>query len=1338
LFNYYGLGVFKSTNGGLNWSGGYNTGLPKMTFCYKILVNPDYDHRNVVYLAEQTGLYISRDSGETWSKYIFDPDKAGKSCSDVVTSSDGKKVYVIGGYNSMYQPLPHDGIGYWLSTDYGVSFTKININGFPDQRTQLTISKENDAYLYGVTNTGGNVVVYISSDSGKSFPDTTVLGQSSGSMASDFLFIEASPHNHLVSFAGYGNGRTNNCLYRISNGWNYSNSIYTAVASDYNCFAFNPSINSQDSTQAILGADQGIRFSIDSGLNWTDVSNTLYISQTFRVTSDISNPDKIMIAVTDGGFSRTTDGGFTWNDKDVIYDGTNILYSKLDPYHTHIIGSKGMYDSVTSGNPNPNIRYSTDGGSYWCFNRSDIIGFWDGNEDWIAAITEDPYIPGIFFCPIRNILPNNNYININITTNYGANWESNSANQHYYFKPIYTNNFCESPQHFSMSKSDTSVIYISTINFGDSACQNKGSNIYKTINAGHNWTDLNIKNKGIPNRYISSVNTDLTNTNIVYLTLSGFNDNTPNNPGHVFKTTNGGTNWFDISGSLQGNGLVDAPVNFMILRYVSCTEKELIVATDAGVYRSSDNGNFQWQELAQGLPASIAMGMDYNIYSGKLRLSTFGRSVYEVNISSNPVVPIYIHNLQILTQDPSTSGINIANDIVICSGATLKIPISCTIKMATGKKIIIMDGGQIDASSGQAITFTSQSGMWGGIEIQGNYSFANLKNITFNNTQTPIIVNGSTNTNLPNSISISYCTFNVPAGTSNDPAPVSISNRPNVTVYSSNFNTTSGCSLPVCGISAVGSDYLNLSSNEIHNLWNCENSTGISVYQSSYVSLNGNKISDIETGILMSSSTGNIVYNTIACTTNAMQTGIQLNGCTNSIVYYNNIRNCIDGIKLSNYSSPEMLENDVILSDYSGNALYCDNTSSPRLTPTIQNEEIIWDAGQNILESTNGGVGINVNNNSVPNIDFGYNTIVGTFKHLYGSGFPYLEWPAECNSWGGIPYPSNFDVSNYSYQTTTILCLLYDCQIPGGGGIMGSGLLEEYPPDPPQPIIVNYGGGVYDTLIVSNTARQVSADKSLYSLGDKQIMLGNYQNGFNIFKQVIQNYQDSLVAIKSLDRLMYCNLRMNVDTNGYNELRNYYINLVSNNSTDTAFSKSASELSRKCLVMIRELVPAINEYEYVIAHTNDSADILSAEINIIEAYMLMHQGGGNTVQFTGNLAYLKPMSIKDGIRMIHDKLLKHKTITHKVEIPREFMLYQNYPNPFNPYTTIKYSLPTNEKVTIKIYDILGRLVTTLVNEFKKAGYYDVKFDGTNYASGVYFYRIDAGKYVDSKKMILVK
>lgn len=87
---------------------------------------------------------------------------------------------------------------------------------------------------------------------------------------------------------------------------------------------------------------------------------------------------------------------------------------------------------------------------------------------------------------------------------------------------------------------------------------------------------------------------------------------------------------------------------------------------------------------------------------------------------------------------------------------------------------------------------------------------------------------------------------------------------------------------------------------------------------------------------------------------------------------------------------------------------------------------------------------------------------------------------------------------------------------------------------------------------------------------------------------------------------------------------------------------------------------------------------------------------------------------------------------------RNFALLQNYPNPFNPTTTIKYSLPQNCHVNITVYDELGREAEKLVDEEKSAGNYEIKFNGSNLASGVYFYRLQTGSFSESKKLILLK
>lgn len=89
-------------------------------------------------------------------------------------------------------------------------------------------------------------------------------------------------------------------------------------------------------------------------------------------------------------------------------------------------------------------------------------------------------------------------------------------------------------------------------------------------------------------------------------------------------------------------------------------------------------------------------------------------------------------------------------------------------------------------------------------------------------------------------------------------------------------------------------------------------------------------------------------------------------------------------------------------------------------------------------------------------------------------------------------------------------------------------------------------------------------------------------------------------------------------------------------------------------------------------------------------------------------------------------------------IPRNYELEDNYPNPFNPTTQINYALPEAEHVTLEVFDITGRLVTTLVNESQTAGYHQINFNADNLASGVYIYRLQAGNFIQTKQMTLVK
>ena len=90
------------------------------------------------------------------------------------------------------------------------------------------------------------------------------------------------------------------------------------------------------------------------------------------------------------------------------------------------------------------------------------------------------------------------------------------------------------------------------------------------------------------------------------------------------------------------------------------------------------------------------------------------------------------------------------------------------------------------------------------------------------------------------------------------------------------------------------------------------------------------------------------------------------------------------------------------------------------------------------------------------------------------------------------------------------------------------------------------------------------------------------------------------------------------------------------------------------------------------------------------------------------------------------------------ERPTAFRLHQNYPNPFNPRTTISYDVPLAVHVSVKVYDVFGREVATLVDDVQEPGTHSVDWDATNMASGVYFYKLQAGDFIATKKLTILK
>jgi len=163
--------------------------------------------------------------------------------------------------------------------------------------------------------------------------------------------------------------------------------------------------------------------------------------------------------------------------------------------------------------------------------------------------------------------------------------------------------------------------------------------------------------------------------------------------------------------------------------------------------------------------------------------------------------------------------------------------------------------------------------------------------------------------------------------------------------------------------------------------------------------------------------------------------------------------------------------------------------------------------------------------------------------------------------------------------------------------------------------------------------------------------------------------------------------------------------------------------------LISKLENALNSLDK--GHTNAAINKLEAFINQVNAFI-----NGEILTETQGEELIS--SAEEVILAISTMEKITPQLNTSSNIPNIFLLEQNYPNPFNPTTTIKYGIPEDNQVTLKIYDLLGTEVATLVNEYKTAGSYQYEFDAGKLASGLYLYQLKANNLILTKKMILMK
>jgi len=277
--------------------------------------------------------------------------------------------------------------------------------------------------------------------------------------------------------------------------------------------------------------------------------------------------------------------------------------------------------------------------------------------------------------------------------------------------------------------------------------------------------------------------------------------------------------------------------------------------------------------------------------------------------------------------------------------------------------------------------------------------------------------------------------------------------------------------------------------------------------------------------------------------------------------------------------------------------------------------------------------------------------------------------------------------------------LAYSCVI-GIGSLLGTG---DYVVDASRANLNNYYKISADTFLVNaiHTDLPKEIETNIAGLDEPT----NFQQAYRLGLDTLYY---GFITTQSLG---------NTITDDYD---NYFINVPQKSSVNIKLSNiTVSQLSISIYDQFYSRILIIN------------SKILSQ----IDTTSLLTQGKYYlVVQATpDNRSWWFPYSIK-----VHSTPLtsvENNNLTRSIE---EYHLEQNYPNPFNPETIIHYQVPENGKVSLKIFDLLGKEVVSLVNEEKSPGKYDVKFNGRNFPSGVYFYQLRSGQFIDTKKFILLK
>jgi photosystem II stability/assembly factor-like uncharacterized protein len=587
--NFPGAGVYKSTNAGNTWT---HLGLDSTTSIGRIVIN--YNNPQEIYLAAvgsyfspnpERGVYKSTDGGASWSKSLFLSDSTG--AIDIVMHPTNPQWLMAAMWERVRRPnssrLYGPSSGIYRSTNGGANWELIGADkGLPDPsamnvgRIGLAISKSNPQILFALYNDGASYIgLYRTTNGGNSWtdadPDKEIDGGTSN-FSWYFGQVRVHPDNPAVVYAM-------DVMFMKSTNSGGSWNLDWGTHVDHHALAFHPN----DPNYLLVGNDGGINFSTDMGNTWSETAQ-LPITQFYEIGLDLQNPERLYGGTQDNNTVRTKTGDL--DDWEYLLGGDGF-YVIVDPENPNIIYAEYQYGM---------LHKSTNGGNNWQYIVQGISQ--SEPRNWSTPV---------IMCPFNNNVLYYGTNRVYRTTNGGLNWSIIS--------PILTKNIpgarLGTITTIAVSPLSNQVIYAAT----------DDARVWISSDYGSTWTEIS---NGLPDRWVTRIVPDNHNIDNVYITFSGLKWRDPQP--HIFKSSNNGASWVNISGNLP-----DAPANAFAVdnNYAG----RIYAGLDVGAFVSFNDGQ-SWEVLGEGLPVVSVYDMKIHPTANYLAAGTHGRSMYKLDLNT--------------------------------------------------------------------------------------------------------------------------------------------------------------------------------------------------------------------------------------------------------------------------------------------------------------------------------------------------------------------------------------------------------------------------------------------------------------------------------------------------------------------------------------------------------------------------------------------------------------------------------------------------------------------------------------------------------------------------------